>query len=263
MTAGSYDYDDMARQDKELEILERQAKGMIAFEQGIWSRSGLKNGMDVLDMGCGPGNISAELARFNSAGTVTGMDSSRLLIETALAYKEKHSMGNLAFCVDDIYEPRHLKKGFDFIYCRFVMQHLQNPEKAMANIWQLLKPSGIVCILEIDDQWFSLDPEPERFRGFIHKSAEYQASWGGERYVGHKLGHYLDRAGFTSICNTIDVITSEMIGIRDFLDLTIQSKAVVLDDDDTDRDLEDIYSMQTLPYAWGALGLFTATAIKD
>ncbi len=263
MTAGSYDFDDMKCKEKEMEVLRLQAKAMIEFEQGIWSASGLKNGMDVLDMGCGPGNISAELAIYNDAGNVTGLDSSHLLIETAQSYKIKNEIENLKFIVDDIYDLGNVTEKFDFVYCRFVLQHLKNPVTAMEKIRGILKPGGIICIVDIDDQWLSFCPEPSRLKPFLEKSDKYQASKGGDRFVGHKLGEYLSQARFTSISNAISIISSEHIGIKDFLDLTIQSKAVVFDDGDTAQDLENIYSVQKHTSSWGALGIFVATAKKS
>ena len=74
--AGSYKFGTFEKNAEELARLKMQATVAIDMERDAWKTAGLKPGMNVLDLACGPGFIGCELARAVENGTVTGVDIS-------------------------------------------------------------------------------------------------------------------------------------------------------------------------------------------
>lgn len=263
--AGSYIYDDLESQETELEILKRQACLALRLEKTIWEESGLKQNMDILDMGCGCGITGVHLAEYAMAGSVWGVDPSKVLISEAQKLKNEKSLPNLKFSIGNVYGPGLPDKKFDFIYCRLLFQHLGDPAKALLNISNMLKPDGIICIADIDDSSLFLFPEPADLNSFISRSVKYQSLNGGDRYIGRKLPLYLNDAGFENIKTRIKTISSFDIGLMGFLQTALDFRLEQLPEKELNAaqtELNNIYMEMRQSFAWGAMGLFVATGNK-
>ena len=99
-SAGSYDFGTF--EEAELERLKQQALVAIQIEKLLWEQAGLSKGMKVLDLACGPGIISCELAKVVSPGDVVGVDLSDELINIAKAYKKYEGIQNVSFMTENV-----------------------------------------------------------------------------------------------------------------------------------------------------------------
>lgn len=254
--AGSYALDNMARPDDEVARLERQARVAIELERHVWRRAGLKPGMRVLDLACGTGIISEALAETVAPAQVVGCDLSPQL----LAQASQRCQDNLRFVQADVYALPFEDNSFDFVYARFLFQHLDVPEAAAASIHRVLAPGGIACLVDVDDQWLMVHPEPRVWKPFLSAAADGQRANGGNRHVGRALSGYLGEAGLRGCKTFIQAITSDDIGLNAFLDITTRFKVEQMPDKDTAvRQLQEIDSTAQ----FGAVGVFVATGQKD
>lgn len=267
--AGSYAFGSFDENQKELDRLKQQAAASETLERNILARAGLKAGMNVLDMACGPGVVSCLMARMVGDGRVTGVDLSADLLNEARAAAASAGLGNVRFEQANVYEldqaPDQVPGQFDFVYARFLFQHLEFPEKALAAASKVLKPGGVLAILDIDDDWLTLYPEPETFTSFTRRAAEAQQSRGGDRHIGRKLGTLLTRNGFAGVGVAVDTVTSADLGMKNFLDITTGFKLEQL----TDREKllgaaeeAEIRKLADDPEAWGFAAVFVATGRK-
>lgn len=264
--AGSYKFGQFEKNAEELERLKLQATIALKQEQEIWKQSGLKPGMEVLDLACGPGFTACELAKAVGAdGSVLGVDINKELITTAHQAKESEGVENVSFQLGNLYELDLPENSFDFVYARFVFQHLEKPELALSNVRKILKPGGVLCILDIDDNWTSFSPESEAFVKFIRKAGAGQKRKGGNRLIGSQLYGLLTKAGFQNVSTRIHPITSEEIGLRYFLGVAVMFRVEFL------SKLQKLLALPRLrkikkaaadPDAWGAVGIFAASGIK-
>jgi len=264
-SAGSYDFGAFSGNEAELERLKRQAAIGLDLERAIWKRLGLGAGMEVLDLACGPGIVSCELARLVAPGRVLGVDLSEALLDGARAYQRAEGVENVSFRQADVYALDLPEGAFDFVYARFLFQHLAEPPRALEQIRRVLKPGGILCAVDVDDEWLAVYPKLEAFAAFTAAAAAGQASRGGDRHVGHKLAGYFQDAGFSDARVGVEVVTSFQIGFRNFLDLTTHFKLEQVPEEGREqaaRELEEVYSLLENPQAWGAVGIFAATARK-
>jgi ubiquinone/menaquinone biosynthesis C-methylase UbiE len=263
--AGSYRFGRFQKNAEELERLKMQATIAINLEREAWKNAGLKPGMRVLDLACGPGFTSCELAKAVGDGQVVGVDISAELIAVAHQAQASEEVENVSFSIGNVYELALPENHFDFVYARFLFQHLEKPEQALENIRRVLKPGGILCVLDIDDNWTSFAPASQAFVGFIRQAGAGQKRKGGNRLIGSQLYGLLREAGFEKVATRIHPLTTEDLGVRMFLGvavvfrlemLTRLGKLLAL------PRLRKIKSAAQDPHAWGALGIFIATGVK-
>lgn len=167
--------------------LERQAR---------WA--GIEPGMRVADVGCGSGKTSRFLHRLVEGGEVVGIDASAERIAHARA---EHSAPGLTFTCRDFYAPLDDLGSFDFIWVRFVLEyHRAHSRDIVANLLRLLKPGGILCLIDLDHNClnhFGMPPRLERaLEGVMQQlTAEHDF----DPYAGRKLYSYLYDAGCSDI----------------------------------------------------------------
>lgn len=263
--AGSYAFGAFAENEKELDRLQRQARAAAPLEKKIWQQLGLQKDMRVLDLACGPGIISCELARFVETGSVLGVDISPELIEVARKNRAASGMENVSFKVGNIYEPDPDCGTFDWAYARFLYQHLEKPRAALRHTLAYLKPRGTACVIDVDDRWLQVCPATAAFESFTARAAAGQSRNGGDRHVGHKLGEYMHAEGYVNIRTAVVVVPAAELGMKNFLDLTTGFKMEQIPADQKEiaaRELAEIYSLVDAPYAWGSVGIFAVTGSR-
>jgi 2-polyprenyl-3-methyl-5-hydroxy-6-metoxy-1,4-benzoquinol methylase len=104
----------------------------------------------VLDVGCGPGYLSLELAR--DGFDVTGIDVSDKCIEVAAKFaaedpikaKRDAAGGRLNYFAGDFYaDDRLVEKSFDAIVCLGALHHFPDQDRTLARAKELLKKGGV------------------------------------------------------------------------------------------------------------------------
>ena len=95
---------------------------------------------NILDLGCGDGSITAQLAEHSPGGFVVGIDSSKNMIDTAT---KNHKAENLKFELLDINSIDY-QNSFDVIISNATLHWVKDHEKLLGNVYSALKGSGIV-----------------------------------------------------------------------------------------------------------------------
>jgi SAM-dependent methyltransferase len=254
-------------QEQETNRLHYQGKCLLDIDAKICHHAGLQDGMKVVDLGCGTGTVTCAIAESFPNAHIQGIDPSHNLLEKARQLQEKQQLNNLDFIQGDAYSLNLPSASIDFVYGRLLLQHLPEPIKALKEIAKVLKPGGQVCLVDVADGWFALNPEPPAFTELRERLGTIQASQGGDSQVGYKLGSYLAEAGFSQIVTQVEVVPSDRLGgIQQFLNLfsfgspyySIDSKLESL----AISAREATAKLANFPYAWGAFGLFVTTGIR-
>ena len=261
-SAGSYDFASLGVESGELERLQLQARRSAELELQLLRRMGLKDGLDVLDLACGPGVITRLIAESHPSCRVTAMDLNEALLEQAKTEAAAVGLKAIDFVRGDVYQPPLPAASFDFIYARLLFQHLDQPIRALDQVRRLLKPGGRLCIMDIDDDWLTLVPEPDGFPAFTQAAARAQAALGGNRRIGRELGLLMEQSGFVNVQLNVETISSRQLGMRAFLEITLGFKRLLLQGDELEaaqRTLADSNALIDAPDAWGLVGVFLAT----
>lgn len=151
--------------------------------------------MRLIDVGCGPGSITAGLASRVTPGETIGIDASTSVIDTARSLRDP-SLTSLAFEVGSIYEPRFAAESFDAIFAHQVLQHLRRPVDALLQMRNLLTPGGVIGVREADWGSMTFYPENEGMRRFLHMYYELAHRNGGEPNAGRHMRRWFREAGF-------------------------------------------------------------------
>jgi SAM-dependent methyltransferase len=154
----------------------------------------------VLDVGCGPGTITAGLADRVPQGHVTGIDAAREIIEQAR--REAGDRRNLTFATGDVYALDYPDDSFDVVHAHQVLQHLNDPVRALREMRRVARPGGIVAARDGDYGGFTWYPELpilDEWRALYMAVARGN---GGEPNGGRHLHVWARKAGFTDITSS-------------------------------------------------------------
>jgi SAM-dependent methyltransferase len=170
-------------------------------------------GMRILDVGCGPGSITIDLARrAGDAGLVVGIDASAEVVATAREAAARAGVVNAVFEVGDAYDPTPGER-YDIVHAHQVLQHLGDPVGAL-RAWR-----GVGDVVAARDVVYSattihpLTPELLRWRELVLR---LQAANGGDGDAGAKLKAWARAAGFTSVETDVETWCFETQRGRDF-----------------------------------------------
>ncbi len=117
--------------------------GLLPFGHRAIAASAVKAGERVLDIGCGCGDTSFELARrVGSDGYVLGVDVSELILERAKSRAATTAVTNIQFERADAQTHQFETASFDLVFSRFGVMFFENPIAAFSNLQSSLKPGG-------------------------------------------------------------------------------------------------------------------------
>jgi len=163
----------------------------------------------ALDLGCGCGDDLREMANLVApSGLAIGMDRSAALIEEA---RRRHAMCGLPLKFEEG-DAAHLPWSDGFFHACYadrVLQHLNNPDRALRELHRVLKPGGRIVVVERDWEMVRLDAKDATTTNTILQRARTGIVNG---WIGQQLSEKLRNAGFTAI-----EVYPHRIGIETFV----------------------------------------------
>ena len=169
----------------------RSHRWRTAENSAAYLLSSIRPGLDILDVGCGPGTITLGLARRVGSGRVVGVDSAEEVIDVARA--------NVRFAVGDTYALDFDDASFDIVHAHQMLQHLSDPSRALAELGRVCRPGGLVAARDGDYggfTWFPADPWLDAWRDLYGRVARHN---GGQPDGGRYLVSWARTAGFTDV----------------------------------------------------------------
>ena len=118
--------------------------------------------VDLLDVGCGPGTITCDLARAVAPGRVVGIDASEAVIAEARAEAAEAGPVTVSFEVADLFALPFADDSFDVVHAHQVLQHVADPVAALVEMRRVCRPGGVVAARDGDYPGFTLLPRPSR-----------------------------------------------------------------------------------------------------
>jgi ubiquinone/menaquinone biosynthesis C-methylase UbiE len=153
--------------------------------------------MNLLDVGCGPGTITCDLARRAAPGSVIGLDASESVIDEATTGGA--DVAGLTFEVGDLFDLRFEDGCFDVVHAHQVLQHLGDPVAALAEMRRVCRPGGIVAVRDADlvaTRFFPDDPVLDQAHAAYGALTQVNgANWD----AGRRLLHWALEVGFSSV----------------------------------------------------------------
>jgi 2-polyprenyl-3-methyl-5-hydroxy-6-metoxy-1,4-benzoquinol methylase len=155
----------------------------------------LRPGQRVLDVGCGPGTITLDLASRVAPGQVVGIDVAEAVLDTARAAAADRGVGNVSFVPGSAYAIDAEDDAFDVVHAHQVLLHLTDPVAALREFLRVTRPGGFVAVRDTDYagcMWWPADPRLDRwlqvYRAVAHGN-------GAEPDAGRRLLAWAHAAG--------------------------------------------------------------------
>jgi ubiquinone/menaquinone biosynthesis C-methylase UbiE len=140
----------LGHSEPELQRLIEQSRFYGELTKQFLRSAGLEAGMQVLDIGCGAGDVSMLAATLvGASGKVLGIDKSPHAVGLARRRAEMSGLTNVAFQEGELLE-LGLNEPFDALVGRLVLMYLPDPAAALRVIAQHVRPGGIIAFQEMD-----------------------------------------------------------------------------------------------------------------
>jgi SAM-dependent methyltransferase len=175
------------------------ARVMHASSAALLDRIGLSDGQSCLDVGCGGGDMTRELARRVAPhGKAMGADIDRTKLELARHEAEQQGVANVGFQLTDACELPGARQ-FDVVYARFLLTHLSDPDAAVTAFHRLLRPGGLVAVEDVDFSGYFTYPECPAFRRYHALYCDAVRRRGANPNIGPRLPLLLKECGFEDV----------------------------------------------------------------
>lgn len=180
----------------EIQRLERKTDPAVSRDQLL--RTGLAPGMCALDAGAGTGAVAREMARLVGDGRVVAVDASADRVAEGRRLAATEGLENLSFEQRDLHEDGLGEDRFDYVWCRFVFEYLQQPERALEQLVEATRPGGRVVVGDLDRNGllhYPIDRDLvdalDRLRGALRGMIDLD--------MGRKLFAFMQRVGLTNV----------------------------------------------------------------
>src|SRR5947209_20264187 len=253
------------RRAGEIERLHIQSAAFARDTDVMLDLIGVRAGWSCLDLGCGPGGITAPLSkRVGASGSVIGLDRDPEFLEHA----RSRAPANVEFRQGDAYRSGLPPASFDLVHMRFLASTAGDPERLLKVAIALCRPGGIVALQEPDVSTLNCYPPHPAWTLLKDLLAEAFRGVGGDVYLAQRLYQLARHAGLLDVH-----LRPVLIGVRssdpmvDYLPATVESLRATITrlglsaDDELDLALAEtrqhlqnpdtVFTLYTVAQVWG------------
>lgn len=162
----------------------------------------LERGQRLLDVGCGPGSITVDLAERVAPGLVVGIDRAADVVAEAEAIRAARGAENVELRVGDVYALAEFDDSYDVVHAHQVLQHLADPVAALTEMRRVLRPGGVLAVRDSDYHAFAWAPTDPLLDRWLEVYTQVTVGNGAECRAGRFLKTWVRAAGFTDVVAT-------------------------------------------------------------
>lgn len=178
-----------------LQLLARARRGDTV---DLLEHVGFPTDARCLDLGCGGGEVTFELARLaGPAGHVVGLDMDEIKLDLARNAAQERGIANVEFRAGNVNQWSD-PAAYDLVYSRFLLQHLSQPREVVKRMWAAVRPGGRLVIEDADFDGLFCWPPNEGFSFYARMYPHVLELRGGDPASGRKLYDYFLDAGIPS-----------------------------------------------------------------
>jgi SAM-dependent methyltransferase len=165
----------------------------------------LRPGQQVLDVGCGPGTITIDLAHRVAPGGVVGIDNHPAPLGEARAEAQRRGVHNVSFAVADVDNLDFPDDTFEVVHAHQVLQHLSEPVAALREMRRVCTPGGVVAARDADCAAMTWYPPQAGLDRWLELYQRVARSNQGEPDAGRRLLSWARAARFSKITSSATV----------------------------------------------------------
>jgi SAM-dependent methyltransferase len=190
----------LGRTAEEADRLRRQSAELLALSAGLVDRSGIGQGQQAIDLGCGPSGIIELLCeRVGPGGRVVGVDLDAALASSARELTREKGLANAEIIQADARHTGLPSSSFDLVHARTLLVNIPYPGQVAAEMARLTKPGGWVASMEPDMPGMLCHPPHPAWDRLVEISTATYRSDGADLRVGRRVPGLLRDAGLTDI----------------------------------------------------------------
>lgn len=159
----------------------------------------LRAGHRLLDVGCGPGTITIDLAAAVAPGPVVGLDREADPLQQARTTAQAAGVQNVTFTTGDVYALDYADASFDVVHAHQVLQHLADPVAALTEMRRVCAPGGVIAVRDADYEAMAWYPADDRLDHWLDLYRRLARSNGGEPDAGRRLLGWAQQAGLNGV----------------------------------------------------------------
>jgi ubiquinone/menaquinone biosynthesis C-methylase UbiE len=216
---GSYSIENIAvNEEREIKRLNAQVDLFWPQELAFYRRCGLKDGMRVLDCGCGPVYMLEKLREPFPSMEYVGIELAESLVSYARKTIEEKKLPRCNVSRQSITAIDFPESSFDFVICRLVLEHLPDASAGLKEVMRVLKTGGKAIFIDNDFDFHlrTFPPVPELSDLYLAYCSA-RTKEGGDPRIGRRLPALLAKAGFSDIalemlCSHNTIMGDEIFG---------------------------------------------------
>jgi ubiquinone/menaquinone biosynthesis C-methylase UbiE len=187
----------LGRRPEERQRIRLQAKIWEPSTMRIFQQIGLREGMQCLDIGCGPGEVMRLMGELvGTTGHVTGIDADGEFGRQAIEMLQATTKSRFTFLEQDIEETNEIPgQPFDLTYARLVIIFARDPIAALRKMYSWTKPGGHIVVQDYDTRTVDIFPRLESWGEMNRVISGVFEQGGRDIQIGHKLPAYFVDAG--------------------------------------------------------------------
>lgn len=193
-----------------------QELARLAFQHEVWGgvtsafldRIGVAPGARVLDLGCGPGLVTLDLARrVGPAGVVVALDESPRWTEHVERELRTRGVANVRVLRSRIESAELEAESFDLVFARWVWSFVPEPAGAMRRLAACLRRGGSFALQDYNHEGVSLFPESDGFRAVVRATRALYTQMGGDPWIAGRVPRLFRAAGLETVSITPNVMS--------------------------------------------------------
>lgn len=187
------------------EVVLRSHRWRTAENSAGYLLDRLRPGLSLLDVGCGPGTITCDLARRVAPGTVVGVDTAEEVLVEARRLAAETGPATVTFEAGSVFDLRFDTGTFDVVHAHQVLQHVGDPVAALVEMRRVCRPGGVVAARDSDYPGFRYFPDDPAMGRAIAAYGELTRANGANWDAGRRLLAWAHAAGFPSVVPSASV----------------------------------------------------------
>lgn len=180
----------------------RAHRSRTAENSAAYLLGSLTPGLHLLDVGCGPGTITVDLAALVAPGRVTAIEPVPAALDLARDCARERGQHRIDFVVADVHALQFPDNSFDVVHAHQVLQHVADPVTALSEMRRVCKPGGVVAARDSDYAAFTWYPASAELDDWLRLYRNAARANGGEPDAGRRLLAWAHAAGFTDVLPT-------------------------------------------------------------
>jgi SAM-dependent methyltransferase len=186
--------------ESEVDRLRTQHEAWRPETEQLWKDAGFPSFRSILDLGCGPGFTSLDLAQVvGPSGQICAVDKADSYLHLLADRARAQGVANVRVSNADLARRQSIAGSFDGAFCRWFLAFLGDDiDVALENVRQSLRPRGVFAAMEyLTLKSVTCSPPSEAFDANSRAWIEFYARHGGDTTVGQALCRRLASSGFT------------------------------------------------------------------